>query len=251
MKVSIITVCLNNRTTIRATLDSVLSQSHSDLEYLIIDGGSHDGTLEIIEQYRQHSIKVISEPDTGIYDAMNKGIALATGEIVGILNADDIYADSTVLGRVADAFHNPVVDACYGDLVYIDSQDSSRIRRFWKSGPYQQHKLYYGWMPPHPTFFVRRTCYTNYGTYRTDLGTSADYELMVRYLLCHKLKPAYVPEVLVKMRIGGASNASFGNRLNAHLMDWRAWHVNGLRPLPWTLILKPLRKITQWIVRSN
>lgn len=250
MKLSVITVCLNNRATIADTIGSVLSQSNTDLEYLIIDGGSNDGTLEIIEQYRQHVTNIVSEPDAGIYDAMNKGIALATGELIGILNADDVYASAEILAKVADVFKDKAVDACYGDLVYTDPQNSDQIRRFWKAGSYEQRKLYYGWMPPHPTFFVRRAHYTVCGTYRTDLGSAADYELMLRYLLCHNLKPAYLPEVLVKMRSGGTSNASLANRLDAHLMDRRAWQVNSLQPYPWTLVMKPLRKITQWFVRS-
>ncbi|MDD2500273.1 MAG: glycosyltransferase family 2 protein [Geobacter sp.] len=248
MKVSIITVCLNNRTTIKDTIDSVISQTHKDLEYLIIDGGSNDGTLDIIEQYRQQLTKVINGPDGGIYDAMNKGIALATGEVIGLLNADDTYASADVIADVAGRLTDTGADACYGDLVYVDS--SGRTVRNWKADAYLRHSMYAGWMPPHPTFFVRRSCYERYGGYRTDLGTSADYELMLRYLLRHSITPVYLPEVLVRMRIGGSSNSSIVHRLKAHLMDWRAWRVNGLYPYPWTVPLKPLRKLGQWVVRN-
>lgn len=248
MKLSIITVCLNNRSTIGDTISSVLSQSCKDLEYIIIDGGSNDGTLAVIEPYRQQLAAVISEPDTGIYDAMNKGIALAGGEIIGILNADDTYTDHRVLERVVQAFGDASVDACYGDLVYVDA--SGRTVRSWKAGVYIRRSMYAGWMPPHPTFFVRRSCYERFGGYRTDMGTSADYELMLRYLLCHSITPIYLPEVLVRMRIGGSSNSSIVHRLKAHLMDWKAWRVNALWPYPWTIPLKPLQKLGQWAVRN-
>lgn len=250
MKLSIITVCLNNRTTIRDTINSVLSQSSVELEYLIIDGGSDDGTLDIIESYRQQLSLLVSEPDTGMYDAMNKGISRAKGEVIGILNADDAYAHDHVLAKVSEAFKDPAIAACYGDLMYTCHADASRIRRFWKAGPYDRRRFYRGWMPPHPTFFVRKNCYERFGAYRTDLGSSADYELMLRYLLCHNVKPAYISEVLVLMRTGGTSNATLGNRLQAHLMDWKAWRVNALRPYLWTLPMKPLSKIAQWFVRN-
>lgn len=250
MKTSIITVCLNNRDTIGSAIESVLSQSHKDLEYIVIDGGSTDGTLQVVESYGNRISSLVSEPDSGIYDAMNKGIASATGEVVGILNADDCYADDRVLERVAYALASSDADACYGDLVYTDALPEGKTRRFWRAGIYEPRSFYYGWMPPHPTFFVKRTHYSNYGLYRLDMGSAADYELMLRYLVRYKLKPAYLSEVLVIMRSGGASNATVGNRLKAHAMDWKAWMVNGLLPLPWTLPMKPLRKISQWFVRS-
>lgn len=246
MKISIITVCLNNRATIGDTLNSVLSQSCKELEYIIVDGGSDDGTLAVLAEYGNRITRTISEPDHGMYDAMNKGIAVASGDVIGILNADDVYVDSDVLVRVADIFKNAENDACYADLVYVDA--AGRTVRSWKAGEYLRRKMYAGWMPPHPTFFVRRSCYEQHGGYRTDMGTSADYELMLRYLLCHSVTPAYLPEVLVRMRIGGSSNCSIVHRLKAHMMDWRAWRVNGLWPYPWTIPLKPLRKLGQWVV---
>jgi glycosyltransferase len=250
VRLTIITVTLNSRYSIEDTINSVLSQSFENIEHIFIDGGSGDGTLEILESYKDKVATVVSGPDNGIYDAMNKGILLATGDVIGILNADDVYATKDTLALVANAFLDPRIDACYGDLVYVCPKEPDQIKRDWKAGSYEERKLYFGWMPPHPTFFVRRTCYTKFGLYRTDLGSSADYELMLRYLLCHKIRLAYIPEVLVRMHTGGTSNASIGNRLNAHLMDWRAWQVNGLHPYPWTLPFKPLRKITQWLSRS-
>lgn len=225
-------------------------QTHQDVEYIVIDGGSEDQTLMVVERHRQDIDQIITEPDNGIYDAMNKGIALATGEVIGILNGDDVYAESETLAQIAAVFEDETVQSCYGDLVYLDPADKGRVTRFWKAGAFARHKLYYGWMPPHPTFFVRRSCYSAYGLYRADLGSSADYELMLRYLLNHQMIPVYLPRVLVRMRAGGVSNASLRKRLKAHLMDWRAWRVNNLRPYPWTLPLKPLRKLPQWFIKD-
>lgn len=250
LSLTIITVTLNNRDSVGATICSVLSQSYGAVEYILIDGGSTDGTLEILDSYRDKVTTIISEPDNGIYDAMNKGLRLASGDVIGILNADDIYATNDMLARVASIFETSGVDACYGDLAYISAQDTDHFVRFWKAGDYTRRKLYYGWMPPHPTFFVRKSCYTDFGVYRTDMGSAADYELMLRYLLCHNINMVYIPDVLVKMRTGGTSNASLFNRLNAHLMDWRAWYINGLQPYPWTLPLKPLRKLHQWFAKD-
>jgi glycosyltransferase len=250
VRLTVITVTLNNSDSIEETINSVLSQSYRNIEYIIIDGGSADGTLDILERYKDRIAVIVSGSDNGMYDAMNKGIALAGGDVVGILHADDIYAADDVLAQVAAIFQSDDTDACYGDLIYTHKQDTSRITRFWKAGAYSRSKLYAGWMPPHPTFFARRRCYTDYGVYRSDMGTSADYELMLRLLLrCH-VTPVYLPRVLVKMRSGGASNASLCCRLLAHLGDWQAWLLNGLCPLPWTVPLKPLRKLPQWFAKD-
>ncbi len=246
MKLSVITVSLNSQETIAATARSVCEQSYPDIEYLVIDGGSCDGTLTQLAPYREKIATVLSEPDRGLYDAMNKGLALATGEVVGFLHADDQYADREVLARVAAVFATGTIDACYGDLVYVDACHPNRVTRSWRAGQLTRRKLYFGWMPPHPTFFVRRQWYRQYGGYRLDLGTAADYELMLRYLLRHRLQAAYLPYLLVSMRSGGASNRSLNSRLQAHAMDWKAWLVNGLLPYPWTVPCKPLRKVKQW-----
>jgi glycosyltransferase len=250
IRLSIITVALNNADTIEETIASVLSQSYRQLEYIIIDGGSTDGTLEIIERHRNDIKQILSESDRGMYDAMNKGISLARGDFVGILNADDTYYDRNVLQQVAEHLELSGADACYGDLAYVNRTSSADIIRFWRAGDYHRSKLYMGWMPPHPTFFVRKDYYDSFGAYRIDLGTSADYELMLRYLLLHSLTPAYINQKLVKMRVGGLSNKTAVYRLKAHMMDWRAWRVNGLWPYPWTIPLKPLLKIPQWFRRG-
>jgi glycosyltransferase len=265
--ITIITAVYNSATAIRDCLKSIGSQT-VNCEHLIIDGASSDATLETIHLIAP-SARIVSEPDNGIYDAMNKGLRLADGDVIGILNADDLYSHEKVLERVADAFADPSVDACYGDLVYVKEQETRnekrgtrfkpqnpilqtqnfQVVRYWKSGPFHHDKFYWGWMPPHPTFFVRRRVYEKYGLFNLDLGSAADYEMMLRFLLKHRIKVAYIPEVLVKMRVGGVSNASIKNRMRANHKDRKAWEVNGLKPYPWTLCMKPLRKIPQWLQR--
>ena len=247
---SIVTVTRNGAATIADCLASVRAQTLA-AQHVVIDGASSDGTLEIVSRFRSAATVVVSEPDRGIYDAMNKGIALCTGDVVGTLNADDGYAHDSVLERVARLFEDGAVDACYGDLVYIRHGLDGRERtsRYWRAGPLTPGGFLRGWMPPHPTFFVRRRCYEELGGYRLDMGSAADYELMLRFLLAHQLHAAYLPEVLVKMRCGGASNRDLASRVRANRMDRRAWAVNGLTPRPWTLWIKPLRKLPQWVRR--
>lgn len=168
--------------------------------------------------------------------------------MIGILNSDDYYASHDVLTMVSNTFENDSIDACYGDLVYIDSKDTRKITRNWKSGSFHPRKFYWGWMPPHPTFFVRRSIYEKYGVFNLFLGSAADYELMLRFLGKHRISTVYIPKVLVKMRSGGTSNVSLKNRLKANRMDRKAWEVNGLKPYPWTIYMKPLRKIPQYFV---
>jgi glycosyltransferase involved in cell wall biosynthesis len=243
---SIITPCYNNAATLSQTLACLEMQAGVTVEHLIIDGGSIDGCLEFIRGY-SHNITVIAEPDLGSYDAVNKGIRIAIGEVVGILNADDFYPSADILVKVARVFKDPAIDACYGDLVYIDRTDIHKIVRYWRSGTFAPIKFYWGWMPPHPTFFVRRSAYERFGLFNLELGSAADYELMLRFLVKHEIKAVYIPEVLVKMRTGGISNISWRNRIRANKMDRRAWVVNNLQPYLWTLWVKPLRKVGQWV----
>ena len=246
MKISVITAVLNGERTIRDCMESVQKQT-CPAEHIIVDVGSTDGTLEIVRVYAEKTDRLVSGLDCGIYDAMNKGISLATGDVVGILNADDFYPNADVLVKVARIFGDESVDACYGDLDYVDDLDTGRVVQRWRSGPYDINRFYHGWMPPHPAFFVRKTCYETFGHYRLDMGSAADYELMLRLLLKHGRTAAYIPEVLVHMRTGGTSNASLLNRIMANRMDRKAWRVNGLKPWPWTLIFKPLRKVVQYL----
>jgi len=247
-RISIITPTFNAEKTIETCLRSIHSQP-IDCEHIIIDGCSSDGTMDLIRRFQDkpgNRIRLISEPDHGIYDAMNKGIALAKGNIIGVLNADDFYASLNTLESVIDAFENPDIDSCYGDLIYVDTNNCNRVTRCWKAGPMNKYSFLNGWMPPHPTFFVRRDIYKILGNYSLNHGSAADYELMLRFLFKHQITSHYIPRVLIRMRAGGVSNASLKNRLLANRMDRLSWKTNNLKPKPWTLLMKPARKLGQY-----
>lgn len=246
MKISIITACYNSAATIEGTIKSVLSQDHFDLEYIIIDGGSTDPTMEIVNFYKDRISKIVSEKDKGIYDALNKGIALASGDIIGMLHADDLYADDKVLGKMAALFKEKKCDAAYADLQYVDKSNVNKVVRYWRSGEYKAGLFRKGWMPPHPTFFIRRQCYEMFGNFNLQLHSAADYELMLRMLEKNKISVGYLPEITVKMRVGGKSNVTLMNRIKANREDKRAWELNGLKPGPFTFLFKPLSKIGQY-----
>lgn len=246
MKISVVTVAFNSALTIKKTIESVLNQDYQDFEYIVVDGASKDNTLEILKSYG-NKIRWISEPDKGIYDAMSKGVKMATGDVVGIVNSDDYYPDTQVLSRVADAFKNNKIDAVYGDLQYVDFNDETKVTRNWISGEYNRDKFLKGWMPPHPTFFLTKAAYNAYGVYDISFKSAGDYELMLRMLYKHQLKAIYIPHVQMIMRAGGVSNASLKNRIRANKEDRRAWKMNGIKPRWYTLYAKPLSKIVQWI----
>lgn len=246
MKISIITVAYNSASTIRDTIDSVLKQTYTDIEYIVVDGLSKDDTVDIVKSYGTKITTFVSEKDKGIYDAMNKGIALATGDVIGILNSDDFYIDEHVIQHIVDSF-TPTIDAVYADLVYVDQNNTNKITRKWKSGMYAKGYFFKGWMPPHPTFFVRKEIYEKFGNYSLKLRSAADYELMLRVIHKHQINLAYLPKVIVKMRAGGESNASFSNRLRANKEDRMAWQMNDLKPKMFTFIRKPLSKIMQFV----
>jgi glycosyltransferase involved in cell wall biosynthesis len=250
MKVSIITVCYNSESTIEDTIKSVANQTHPDIEYIIIDGNSRDATVEMIKKHSAFVSKWISEKDTGIYDAMNKGLEMATGEIIGILNADDVFANSNVIENIVNFFRDQSIEALYADLKYVQRKDISKVIRFWKSGEYAEGKFYYGWMPPHPTLYLRKSVYQKYGNYRTDMPSAADYELMLRMIHVQKIKLAYYPQVIVLMRDGGFSNRTLQNRIKANRDDRRAWQVNNVHPKFYTLLMKPLSKILQFVIKN-
>lgn len=249
MKISLITATYNSADTLRDTLQCIQEQDHPDIEHIIIDGGSKDDTLKISEDF-PHIAKIVSEKDRGIYDAMNKGIAAATGDVIGILNSDDVYAHQGVISSVAAAFKNPEVQCSYADLQFVQRDNLDRVVRTWKAGRYTKKSFFYGWMPPHPTFFVRREVYQKAGMFNLDLGSAADYELMLRILLKYEIPAVYIQQVITKMRVGGVSTVSLKNRLKANYRDRLAWKVNGLDPYFFTLYLKPLRKLSQFLKRS-
>ena len=212
LRISIITVCFNSSDTIENTIKSVASQKDVDLEHIIIDGLSTDGTVDIIKKFKGVS-KFVSEKDKGIYDAMNKGLALATGDIVGTLNADDFYAHEYVLKNIAQVFTDLSTEACYGDLVYVNQQDTDRVVRYWKSRDYVPGLFKTGWMPAHPTFFARKNVYDRLGGFDLNYKIAADFELLFRFIEQNKIKTQYLPEVLVKMRLGGTTNKNLSNIL--------------------------------------
>lgn len=246
MKISIITASYNSANTITDTLHSVASQNYSDIEHILIDGKSTDDTLDIAQTCGTHLSHIISEPDLGIYDAMNKGIQLATGNVIGILNSDDFYSNNQVIHLVAKQFEDTSVDCVYGDLYYVDQNNTSIIKRNWISGAYKRKAFLNGWMPPHPTFFVRKAIYDKYGLYSLDLKSASDYELMLRFMFKHKIKAKYIPHVIVHMRDGGYSNSSISHRWKANREDRKAWSMNQIKPRFYTILLKPIRKIKQF-----
>jgi glycosyltransferase len=226
----------------------VARQTWPDIEHIVIDGLSDDNTLEIVAGY-PHVTKLISEKDEGLYYAMNKGISLATGDVVGILNADDFYADHEVLEKVANVFIQTCCQALYGNLVYVEKMDLSRVTRKWRAGKYDRDAFYRGWSPPHPTFFVQRNLYLQFGLFDTRFKIAADYEMMLRLLLKFKTDVRYLDCLLVVMRTGGISNRGLKSRLVGNKEDRIAWEVNGLKPHLFTLILKPLTKLKQFIFK--
>jgi glycosyltransferase len=224
------------------------SEACINVEHLILDGASTDGTLKQIEKHVKHVAKVVSEPDRGFYDAINKAIALADGDVIGTLNADDAYADENVLVDVARAFETTGAEAVYGDLVYVSQKDTARVVRHWRSGSYRPGAFRSrGWMPPHPTFFVRREIYERLGGFDLRLTLAADYELMLRLVHRHRIRLAYLPRVLVKMRMGGMTNRSLGEVARKTAEDYRAWRLNRLTPSAWTIFLKNVRKVPQFV----
>lgn len=244
LKISIITVAYNSEKTIRGTLQSIANQTYPNIEHIVVDGGSKDGTMDIVRSFN-HIKKAVSEKDYGIYDGMNKGLALATGDIVGFLNSDDIYADDLVLERVANVFELKDVDSLYSDLSFFKETEDN-ITRIWNAGLIKRKRFLYGWMPPHPTFFAKKSVYDRFGGFDINFRQSADYELMLRLLYRHGITSHYLMGISVMMRTGGASNATLGNRWRANREDRFAWNKNALEPHFYTIWMKPLAKLEQF-----
>ncbi len=228
MKISVITITYNSEKTLRDTIESVLGQSYDNIEYIIVDGKSKDSTCDIVRSYGDRISKFVSEKDNGLYDALNKGIRMATGDVVGFLHSDDIYASTETLKLIAEAFTRFNVDSVYGDLVYVDQNDTSKIIRFWRSRKFSRTRALTGWMPPHPTFYLKRSVYENYGGFNTTFRIAADYESILRYLVRFRVSTFYIPLVLIRMRVGGESNKSVKNIIRKSKEDIRAMHINGL-----------------------
>lgn len=244
--ISVVTAVFNRETTISEVMGSVASQTYPHVEHVVQDGGSKDGTLGIITKMSGPDVDLESAPDGGIYDGINKGIARATGDIVGLLHSDDIFSDTQVLSRVAHAMEDPDVDGVYGDLDYVSAEDTTRIVRKWRSGVYSHDKLRRGWMPPHPTLYLRREVFDRWGLYDTSFRIAADYDAMLRYLVKGNIRLTYIPEVFIKMRVGGESNASFKKIMQKSREDYRAIRSNGVGGVG-TLVMKNLSKIQQFI----
>jgi len=249
-KITVITAVYNNHRFIAHAIESVLEQTYKNIELIVIDGGSTDGTVEVINRYRPWLSKFISEADGGIYEALNKGISYATGEVIGFLHSDDLFAGKNTLSAVAAGFHSADVDAVYGDLVYVSKEHPNEIVRFWRSSPYTSIKLRQGWMPPHPTFYVRRKVYEKYGAFDTRYRIAADYDCILRLLDKAKINCVYVPSVLVKMRLGGVSNRSIASVMRKMQEDYRVLQANEIGGIG-TLVFKNLKKLSQFIVRPE
>lgn len=247
LKISIITVVRNGADTIRDCIESILNQSYP-VEYIVVDGCSTDGTLDIIREYAGIA-KIISEPDQGIYDAMNKGIKLASGDIVGILNSDDFYVDNNVISVIVNEFETKKLDSVFADLVFIKREEPQKIVRYYNSSHFNPKKFNYGWMPAHPTFFVKRNIYERYGLFKTDYKIASDYELLTRFLSKYKISYSYIPKVIIKMRTGGLSTKSLKSNwiLNKEIV--RACAENGIKTNIFKVYSKYFTKFLQLFKR--
>jgi len=251
MKISVITVCFNAERTIADTLRSVASQDYDDLEHIVIDGGSVDNSVELIKLEGRRVSNFVSEPDRGVYDAMNKGLQIASGEVIGFLNADDVYSNSSVVARIAQVFQDPSVEACYADLLYVKPDDLSRVVRYWKSRSYQKGLFQRGWMPAHPTFYVRKSVFERFGGFDLAFKRQADFDLTLRFLEIHHIRSVYVPEIWVKMRIGGLSNNSLIGIIKGNLEAYSICKKNMIKVYPWFIPLKLISRLPQFFIRPT
>jgi glycosyltransferase involved in cell wall biosynthesis len=246
MKVTIITVTYNSAKWLEQCIQSVIGQHYHDIEHIIIDGGSTDATLDIIKRYEPHIAQWISEKDDGMYDAINKGMKMATGDIIGTLNSDDILASRDVIGSIVNSFTYYDVEAVYGDIVYVQPSNTQQIIRVWKGNEYNRQKFKFGWMPAHPSFYISKKLIERCGYYETHFYSASDYEFMTRYLYYYKVNARYLPKLVVKMRAGGMSNGSIARRLRANRRDYLAMKKNNIPFALFVSILKPLRKLRQY-----
>lgn len=246
MRISIITATYNSEKTLKDTLCSLERQTYPDIEYIIIDGESKDNTLTVVNENCTRVSKIICEPDRGIYDALNKGILAASGDVIGFLHSDDLLAYDDAIADIVDTFEKTSCDAVYGDLEYVMQQDTTKRVRLWKSGAFSRLKMQLGWMPPHPSFYMKRSCYHKLGHFSLDYRISADYDSLLRYILVNRINVAYLPKVLVKMRVGGISNRSLSSMMSKSLEDIRIMRTNSMI-WPLALAYKNLSKLPQFI----
>jgi glycosyltransferase involved in cell wall biosynthesis len=250
VKVSIITVCFNSAETIEDTIRSVLYQDYKDIEYIIIDGGSSDGTLEIINRYRKNISTVISGPDNGIYEAMNKGIKLSTGDVIAFLNSDDTYRNQTIVSQIVTFIQSKDLYAAYGDLEYVKRNNTNQVTRLCKPGEYKKGAFRYGWAIPHPTFFCKKEIFDRFGYFNDDLKIAADFELMLRFIEKHQIKVGYLPKTIVKMRTRGKANVLRG-MIRGNWEIIRSFRLNNLHLSPWFFVRKPITKMSQLLARPS
>lgn len=250
MKVSIITVVYNNQKTIADAIQSVLNQDYTPIEYIVVDGASTDATIKIVQDYQEKIYQFISEPDQGIYDAMNKGLKLATGDIIGILNSDDFYNNKYIISQVVDEFKHKKVDLVFGDVAYVKPDNLGKIIRYYSSASFHPSKFEWGWMPAHPSCFLKREIYEKYGYFKTDYKIGADYELLVRFIGKNKISYSYIPQLFVKMRTGGVSNKNLMTYWTLNKEVVRSCRENGINTNIFKVLLKYLTKILQVIKLS-
>jgi len=250
VKISVITAVYNSEGTAGEAIESIARQTYPNVQHVIIEGQSADGSLAAIERAAHDRMELISEPDKGIYDALNKGIARSSGDIVGFVHSDDLLAHDQVLDRIAGAFADPAVEAVFSDLDYVSAMDTSRVIRHWSTGPFHPQRLKRGWMPPHPTLYLRRHVYERFGDFDLSLMISADYDFILRFFSKAQGQSVYIPEVLYKMRVGGVSNRSLGKIKQKMAEDYRAMQRNGVGGVP-TLTLKNVSKLGQFIARQR
>jgi len=248
MKISVITAVYNRRDTIADAIRSLQGQAYGDYEHMVVDGGSADGTLEVLRSFDDPRMKLTSEPDQGIYDALNKGMERASGDVIGLMHSDDFFASTKVLEQVAEAFTDPSIDAVYGDLQYVSAKNKNQVIRHWTAGEFSSAKLKRGWMPPHPTLYIRKGVIDRWGGYDTSYRIAADYDAILRWFGQGQVRAKYVPEVFVKMRVGGESNQSLRKILRKSREDYRALQTNRIGGLG-ALVFKNLSKVNQFFVR--
>jgi len=254
IKFSIVTVTYNNEATIRNTIESVLIQTNSDIEYIIVDGLSKDSTIDIIKEYEPRfngRMLWISEHDNGIYDAMNKGIKLATGEVVGIINSDDFYHRTDIIAEIAKAFEDDTVQAVFGDIRFVNPNNLNKTVRYYSSKNFSPKQFRFGFMPPHPSFFTYKKYFEEFGYYQTDYKIAADYELLIRFLYTNNLKYKYLPLDVMKMRTGGISTASLKSNLVLNQEIVRGCKENGIYTNLFILSFKYFMKVFELVFRKN